>query len=41
VGLALQIVKIVLELFGVQFVLRGLAAWGVVNHLMFRGIMLW
>ena len=27
--------------FGTQFIFRGLASWGVVNHLMVRGVMLW
>lgn len=31
----------VMLLFGVQFALRGLASWGVVDHLMLGGFMLW
>jgi sulfite exporter TauE/SafE len=27
--------------FGVQFAFRGLASFGVVNHLMYQGVMLW
>jgi sulfite exporter TauE/SafE len=32
---------VVLMLFGLQFALRGLSVWGVVNHMMIGDVMLW
>lgn len=34
-------VALVVSLFGLQFAMRGLAAWGLVGHVMARGVMLW
>jgi len=36
-----QLAALVVLLFGVQMALRGLAAWGWVNHLRLAGVMLW